>query len=121
MLSQQQMFSQIIQILTTGKNADGEVKDIVFAPKFLVGSLDKEEVRELIRALRATNIKIVSFPSCEGVTEVPKKLAKLFGGECSITPIKRKKGDNVLFISSELFAPRWAKYDWVTKNVECIK
>lgn len=121
MLSQQQMFSRIIQILTTGKNTDGEVKDVVFAPKFLVGALDKEEVRELVRALRTTDIKIVSFPSCEGVTEVPKKLAKLFGGECSISPIKRKKGADVLFISSELFAPRWAKYDWVTKNVECIK
>ncbi len=121
MLSQQQMFSQIIRILSTGKSADGEMKDVLFAPKFLVGSLDKNQVRGLIRALRTTDIKIVSFPSCEGATELPKKLAKLFGGECSITPIKRKKGENVLFISSELFAPRWAKYDWVTKNVECIK
>lgn len=121
MLSQRQMFSRIIRILTTGKNSDGEAKDVVFAPKFMVGALDKEEVRELIHALRTTDIKIVSFPSCEGVTEVPKKLAKLFGGECSISPIKRKKGADVLFISSELFAPRWAKHDQVTKNVECIK
>lgn len=114
-----------MNVLKTGIGTDGEKKDVVFAPNILLESLEKNEIKSLVRAMKETPVRVISFQIRSGKSRdpknVPKQLRRLLGDDRLIGVIQRRKKGALTFISARLFHKCWAKNNVVDSGTEFIR